>query len=103
MLTAILVLNALSLGAILEDILAPDQYAHNIKPNPNSGEIVEYAVRLPGQGDDPGQVVWLPIDAKFPKEDYERLVDAPEAALPLPDMENEENHPDPMPPEEPPA
>ncbi len=67
------------LGAILETILLPEQYATNVKPNPRSGSIVEFAIRLPGQ-EDGDKPLWLPIDAKFPKEDYERLVEASERA-----------------------
>lgn len=63
------------LGAILEEILAPGQFERNVRPR-NSGESVEFAVKLPGRGEDPNAVVWLPIDAKFPKEDYERLMEA---------------------------
>ena len=65
------------LGRQLEDILANDQYEQNVMVNPESRERVEYAVRLPGRGD--GDVVYLPIDAKFPQEDYDRLVNAQEA------------------------
>ncbi|HNU70004.1 MAG TPA: DNA recombination protein RmuC, partial [Myxococcota bacterium] len=67
------------LGAILSEILTPDQYAQNVSPKNNSDR-VEYAVRLPGRAEDGGDPVWLPIDAKFPKEDYERLLDAVQAA-----------------------
>ena len=67
------------LAAILEQLLAPDQYASNVQPKSN-GERVEFAVRLPGQGQDPAKPVWLPIDSKFPKEDYERLVEASQNA-----------------------
>ncbi len=66
------------LGAILEQILTPDQYDVNVATRKGSNDRVEYAVRLPGQ--DPSETVWLPIDAKFPQEDYQRLVDAQEAA-----------------------
>lgn len=69
------------LGALLEDILTPDQYARQVKVRPRSEERVDYAVRLPGQ-DENGQV-WLPIDCKFPHEDYGRLVAAQEAADPV--------------------
>ena len=62
------------LGALLEDVLTRDQYAANVATRPDSGERVEYAIRLPGQHGE--RQVWLPIDAKFPREDYERLVDA---------------------------
>lgn len=67
------------LGALLDQILTVDQYATNVETRPGSGQRVEFAIRLPGTdgSDDP---VWLPIDSKFPKEDYERLVDAAEIA-----------------------
>jgi DNA recombination protein RmuC len=68
------------LGAILEQILTPDQFDVNVATRKNGAERVEYAVRLPGPGNDRSQVVWLPIDAKFPQEDYQRLMDAREAA-----------------------
>jgi DNA recombination protein RmuC len=64
------------LGAIIEDILAPDQFRKNVA-TARTDERVEYAVRLPGRDGD-GEPVWLPIDAKFPVEDYERLVYASE-------------------------
>jgi DNA recombination protein RmuC len=66
------------LGALLEQILIPDQYASNVATIPGSAERVEYAIRLPGSNGE--QPVWLPIDAKFPIEDYQRLLDAQEAA-----------------------
>lgn len=59
------------LQALLEQMLTPSQFGRNIKPVPGSNNIVEFAVRLPGKEDD--QPVWLPIDSKFPKEQYERL------------------------------
>jgi DNA recombination protein RmuC len=59
------------LQALLEQMLTPSQFGRNIKPVPGSHNIVEFAVRLPGKEDD--QPVWLPIDSKFPKEQYERL------------------------------
>ena len=65
------------LGNLLAEIFTPDQYAQNVAPNPDSGERVEYAVKLPGR-DENGAPVWLPIDAKFPQEEYQRLVDAEE-------------------------
>jgi DNA recombination protein RmuC len=68
------------LGAILEQILTPDQYDTNVATKKNSRERVEFALRLPGRGKDSDQVVWLPIDAKFPREDYQRLLDALENA-----------------------
>jgi DNA recombination protein RmuC len=67
----------IQLGNILEQVLSPEQYAVNVATRPNSNERVEYAVRLPGLNQDEGQV-WLPIDAKFPQEDYLRLVEASE-------------------------
>jgi len=70
------------LGAILEQILTPDQYERNVKPRPDSREAVEFAVRLPGTGVSRHQHVWLPIDSKFPHEDYGRLLAAVEAADP---------------------
>jgi DNA recombination protein RmuC len=63
---------------LLEQVFAPDQYASNIATVPGSSERVEYAVRFPGS--DGSAPVWLPIDAKFPREDYERLLDAQERA-----------------------
>jgi len=63
------------LGAILAEILTPNQYAKNVCTR-EGREAVEYAIRLPGRGDNRDRPVWLPIDAKFPKEAYERLVDA---------------------------
>lgn len=71
------------LGAILEQILTPDQYARNVATKAGSGDRVEYAVRLPGREAANGGVVWLPIDAKFPQEDYQRLLDAQEQANPV--------------------
>ncbi len=70
----------IQLGQILEQILIPEQYDVNVVTKRNSNERVEFAIRLPGAGSDLGQVVWLPIDSKFPQEDYQRLVDAQEAA-----------------------
>ena len=64
------------LGALLEEVLTPDQYRTNVKLYENSHEEVEYAVRLPGNDEGPDSYVWLPIDSKFPLADYERLVDA---------------------------
>lgn len=65
------------LGDILEQLLTPDQYGRNVSPRPSDTAKVEYAVKLPGG--DPDTQVWLPIDAKFPQEDYQRLLDATEA------------------------
>ena len=63
------------LGALLEQILAPEQYAQNVKTKPRSKETVEFAIKLPGR-DDANTVVLLPIDAKFPKDKYEQLLTA---------------------------
>jgi DNA recombination protein RmuC len=65
------------LGALLEQLLTADQYAAQVRVRPRSTETVDFAIRLPGR-DDGDTPVWLPIDAKFPKEDYERLSDAAE-------------------------
>ena len=67
------------LGALLEQVLNPDQYATNVATK-DGGERVEFAIKLPGRGDDKDEIVWLPIDAKFPVEDYQRLVEAQERA-----------------------
>ena len=70
------------LEALLEQMLTPDQYAKNVATVPKSAERVEFAIRLPGReaGVRDAPPVWLPIDAKFPREDYERLIDAQERA-----------------------
>jgi DNA recombination protein RmuC len=70
------------LAALLEQVLTPEQYGTNIATKPGSNDRVEFAIRLPGRGDNHDEVVWLPIDAKFPVEDYQRLVEAQEAADP---------------------
>ena len=67
----------IQLGNILEQILTPDQYHINIATKKNTQEKVEYAIRLPGKGGD-GEEVLLPIDAKFPQEDFQRLIEASE-------------------------
>jgi DNA recombination protein RmuC len=67
------------LEAILQATLTPDQYARNVRPT-GSGEVVEFAVKLPGSEQDLEKPVWLPMDSKFPKEDYERLLLAVEKA-----------------------
>lgn len=69
------VLGEIQLGNILEQILAPEQYEANVKTKKNSGAHVEFAIKLPGKSDS-GEVVYLPIDAKFPQEDYLRLQQA---------------------------
>ena len=66
------------LRAILEEMLTPTQWASNVKPIPGSNAIVEFAIRLPGT--DSQDQVWLPIDSKFPQEDYARLQDAQDRA-----------------------
>ena len=70
------------LGTLLEEILSPDQYAANVATQPDSDHRVEFAVRMPGRHDDPRQVVWLPLDAKFPQEDHLRLLEAQEQGNP---------------------
>ncbi|MDQ1333881.1 MAG: recombination protein RmuC [Thermodesulfobacteriota bacterium] len=67
------------LGALLEQVLNSDQFATNVSTK-DGGERVEFAIKLPGQGAEKDETVWLPIDAKFPIEDYHRLVEAQEAA-----------------------
>ena len=69
------------LAMLLEDMLTPDQYAANVAVRPDASERVEFAVRLPGRGDAGDAPVWLPIDAKFPHEDYDRLLAAQDAGL----------------------
>ncbi|HHX75693.1 MAG TPA: DNA recombination protein RmuC [Firmicutes bacterium] len=71
-------LGEIQLENILEQVFAPDQYEKNVAVKPNSRERVEFAVRMPGRDDE--QTVWLPIDAKFPLEDYHRLLEAYDAA-----------------------
>jgi DNA recombination protein RmuC len=69
----------IQLEALLEQILTPEQFGRNVRTKEDSAEAVEFAIKLPGRGENDGQeVVWLPIDAKFPIEDYQRLVDAQE-------------------------
>nr|HOO47700.1 DNA recombination protein RmuC [Deltaproteobacteria bacterium] len=68
------------LGSLLEQILTPDQYARNVQVKPGSRETVEYAVCMPGPADTPGSRLWLPIDSKFPQEDYLRLLEASDRA-----------------------
>jgi len=67
------------LGALLEQVLNPDQFSANVATK-DGGERVEFAIKLPGQGADKDETVWLPIDAKFPVEDYQRLIEAQERA-----------------------
>jgi DNA recombination protein RmuC len=69
------VLGEIQLGNILEQIMAPEQYEANVKTKQGSNDLVEFAIKLPGK-DDNGKEVYLPIDAKFPQEDYIRLQNA---------------------------
>jgi DNA recombination protein RmuC len=73
------------LEALLDQVLTAEQYAKNVITRPNGADRVEFAVRLPGQemGEGGKRPVWLPIDAKFPLEDYQRLTDAQERADPV--------------------
>ena len=71
------------LGALLEQVLTQDQYATNIATKPGSADRVEFAIKLPGRDEHALQPVWLPVDAKFPQEDYQRLLDAQDQANPV--------------------
>jgi DNA recombination protein RmuC len=73
------------LEALLDQVLTAEQYEKNIATRPKSNERVEFAIRLPGRemGEDDNRPVWLPIDAKFPMEDYQRLLEAQDRADPL--------------------
>ena len=73
------VFGEVQLGALLDQVLTIEQYATNVETIPASGARVEFAVKLPGRRDDRAPL-WLPIDCKFPREDYERLIDAQESA-----------------------
>lgn len=66
------------LDSLLEQLLIPAQYEKNVAVRPGSNERVEFAIKLPGRDEHGSAVVWLPIDAKFPLEDYQKLVDAQE-------------------------
>lgn len=72
------ILGEVQLGALIDQLLTSGQYESNCATVPGSNDRVEFALRMPGADDD--HPVWLPIDAKFPREDYERLLDAQEAA-----------------------
>ena len=74
------VFGELQLAALLDQVFTPEQYAANVATVPGSNERVEFALKLPGRGGDGDAPVWLPLDAKFPREDYERLIDAQERA-----------------------
>jgi DNA recombination protein RmuC len=63
------------LASLLEQVFVPDQYAMQVATRPGSKNVVDFAIKLPGKSDS-GEPLWLPIDAKFPNEDYERLLDA---------------------------
>ncbi len=63
------------LASLLEQVFVPDQYATQVATRPGSKNVVDFAIKLPGKSDN-GEPLWLPIDAKFPNEDYERLLDA---------------------------
>jgi len=76
------VFGEVQLAALLEQVFTPEQFARNVATLPGSREVVEFAIRLPGQRAD-GAPLWLPIDAKFPREDYERLLEAHERADPV--------------------
>jgi DNA recombination protein RmuC len=67
------------LQALLEQVLTPEQYERQVETKPRSNQRVDFAIRLPGRSAD-GAPVWLPVDAKFPREDYERLLDAHDRA-----------------------
>ena len=70
----------IQLASLLEQILAPGQYELNVETRQGSGQRVEFALKLPGRDGTPDGMVWLPLDAKFPQEDYLRLVEAQETA-----------------------
>jgi DNA recombination protein RmuC len=70
------------LEALLEQVLTIEQYGKQVETKPRSNQRVDFAIKLPGRSDD-GAAVWLPIDAKFPREDYERLLDAQDRADPI--------------------
>lgn len=66
------------LGALLEEMLSPEQYLKNVRISETGGDVVEFAIKLPGQSDLPDDCVLIPVDAKFPIEDYQRLLEAQE-------------------------
>ena len=70
------------LASLLEQVFTPEQYATQVATRPGSRNVVDFAIRLPGKNED-GSPIWLPIDAKFPNEDYERLLDAQRIADPV--------------------
>jgi len=76
------VFGEVQLAGLLEQVFTPEQYGANVETVPGTGARVEFAIRLPGRRDD-GAPLWLPIDAKFPREDYERLLAAQDLADPV--------------------
>ncbi|MCB0743536.1 MAG: DNA recombination protein RmuC [Ignavibacteriae bacterium] len=68
----------IQLGNLLEQILTKEQYSQNVKTKEGSNALVEFAIKLPGKNSMKEDIVWLPIDAKFPLEDYQRLIEARE-------------------------
>jgi DNA recombination protein RmuC len=75
------VFGEVQLAGLLEQVFTPEQYATNVATVPGSSERVEFAIRLPGRGESAQEApLWLPVDAKFPREDYERLLDAADRA-----------------------
>jgi DNA recombination protein RmuC len=68
------------LEALLEQVLTVEQYAKQVETKPRSNQRVDFAIRFPGRGGHDGEPVWLPLDAKFPRDDYERLLDAHDRA-----------------------
>jgi DNA recombination protein RmuC len=73
----------IQLGSLLEQLLTREQYDSNVATKKGSNARVEFAIRLPGRGNSDDESVWLPIDAKFPQEDYLRLIEAQEQGNPL--------------------
>src|SRR6185503_11658060 len=74
------VLSGVKTRGVLGQVLAPDQYEKNVATRPGSRDRVEFAIKMPGQGRDGEQPLWLPVDAKFPTEDFQRLQAAQDAA-----------------------
>jgi DNA recombination protein RmuC len=74
------IVGEVQLEALLEQVLTIEQYAKQVETKPRSNQRVDFAIRFPGRGGKDDEPVWLPIDAKFPREDYERLLDAHERA-----------------------
>ena len=68
------------LGNLLDQVLTAEQYEKNVSTKHGSADRVEFAIKLPGK-DDAGKCVWLPIDSKFPIEDYQRLIEAQEKEI----------------------